>query len=209
MCSALLCSTCSAPPYLPIVGTASEFNRRTDSRQSSQKDEGGQYRKKIHTEVLASILHPLPDRQRRSHNELQQLQCGTQYFDSFRSPVEPQLIKTWNEKPPQATAANTVDTFVEDMRKKHQPSRRRDSDKIPWWLWLLYSFYFSFTWLALALVRARWSIWEQICIMLELQLYPASWYITTLHSDNGVRGHREWMKLLVWKMECQVTPIDL
>ena len=45
--------------------------------------------------------------------------------DSFRPPIEPQLIKTWNEQPPQATAANTVDTFVESLRKKHQPSRSR------------------------------------------------------------------------------------
>ena len=54
-------------------------------------------------------IQPVPDRQRRRHTQqLQQLQCRTNYRQqSFL----PNTICDWNEWPAKAVAAGTLDTF--------------------------------------------------------------------------------------------------
>ena len=64
----------------------------------------------VHADLIQSKLLPLSKWQRRFHDQqFVEIQCRTQYRQfSFL----PRSIREWNELPPEAVVAHTLDTFV-------------------------------------------------------------------------------------------------
>ena len=90
----------------------------------------------VHADLIQSKLLPLSERQRQGHDQqFVQIQCRTQYRQfSFL----PRSIREWNELPPEAVAARTLDTFVSRVR---EPSSNTSGCFI-YFLFLLFFFLF-------------------------------------------------------------------
>ena len=72
----------------------------------------------VHTDLIQSKLLPLSKRQRGHDQQFVQIQCRTQCRQfSFL----PRSIREWNELPPEALAARTLDTFVSSQLAQVTP----------------------------------------------------------------------------------------